>query len=237
MTILVAGGAGYIGSHTVKELRPGGLRRPRPRQPLERPAGARRRASRSSRATFSTGRPCGSVFREHEIGAVLHFASLIQVGESYADPRKYYTHNLTTSLNLLDAMLEAGTQGPHLLLDGGGLRRTPRNAHPREPSGPAGQSLRPDQAHGRGHPPGLRTGPRPALDLAPLLQRRRGGPRRARRANATTRKPTSSPTSSSPPREAAPRSGSSGRTSPPPTARPSGTTSTSPTWPRPMSWP
>ncbi len=50
------------------------------------------------------------IFRDREIGAVLHFASLIQVGESYADPRKYYTHNLTTSLNLFDAMLEAGTK-------------------------------------------------------------------------------------------------------------------------------
>jgi UDP-glucose 4-epimerase len=45
--------------------------------------------------------------RRGNIGAVLHFASLIQVGESYTDPRKYYTHNVVSSLNLLDAMLEA----------------------------------------------------------------------------------------------------------------------------------
>jgi UDP-glucose 4-epimerase len=38
---------------------------------------------------------------------VLHFASLIQVGESYTDPQKYYRHNLITSLNLLHVMLQA----------------------------------------------------------------------------------------------------------------------------------
>ena len=107
MTILVAGGAGYIGSHTVKELRREGFdvlvfdnfssgkleligNTPRVRGDLLDLEALRQ------------------VFRTGKIGAVLHFASLIQVGESYADPRKYYAHNLTTSLNLLDAMLEAG---------------------------------------------------------------------------------------------------------------------------------
>jgi UDP-glucose 4-epimerase len=49
-------------------------------------------------------------FRSHDIGAVLHFASLIQVGESYRDPRRYYRHNFGTSMNLLEAMLEAGVR-------------------------------------------------------------------------------------------------------------------------------
>ncbi len=107
MTILVAGGAGYVGSHTAKEL-------------------AREGFDVLVIDNFSSGRPelvgtrpyirgdlldrdtLRQVFRTRKIGAVLHFASLIQVGESTADPRKYYTHNLTTSLNLLDAMLEAG---------------------------------------------------------------------------------------------------------------------------------
>ena len=107
MTILVAGGAGYIGSHTVKEL-------------------VREGFEVLVLDNFSSGRPeligdvprvradlrdresLGQVFKRTGIGAVLHFASLIQVGESYLDPRKYYTHNLETSLNLLDAMLEAG---------------------------------------------------------------------------------------------------------------------------------
>jgi UDP-glucose 4-epimerase len=106
MKILVAGGAGYIGSHTVQELIEQGF-------------------EVVILDNFSTGRrelvPGGTViegdlrdvdaleriFHLHKIQGVLHFASLIQVGESYTDPQKYYRHNLTTSLNLLHAMLQA----------------------------------------------------------------------------------------------------------------------------------
>ena len=109
MKILVAGGAGYIGSHTVKALLGEGF-------------------DVVIFDDFSTGKrdfvTGGAViegdlmdaaavrkaFRTHDIGAVLHFASLIQVGESYRDPQRYYRHNLGTSMNLLEAMLEAGVR-------------------------------------------------------------------------------------------------------------------------------
>ena len=109
MKILVAGGAGYIGSHTVKALLGEGF-------------------DVVTFDDFSTGKralvPGGTViegdlmdaasvrkaFRSYDIGAVLHFASLIQVGESYREPRRYYRHNLGTSMNLLEAMLEAGVR-------------------------------------------------------------------------------------------------------------------------------
>ncbi len=109
MKILVCGGAGYIGSHTVKELLKEGF-------------------SVVVLDNFSTGKrelvlggdlvqadlldkaALKNVFSSHNIAAVLHFASLIQVGESYINPLKYYGHNLISSLNLLEAMLQAGVK-------------------------------------------------------------------------------------------------------------------------------
>ena len=109
MIVLVAGGAGYVGSHTVKELVRDGFGV----LVLDNLSSGRRALVGGApfvEADLLDREALRRVFRAHEIGAVLHFASLIQVGESVADPRKYYTHNLATSLNLFDAMLEAGTK-------------------------------------------------------------------------------------------------------------------------------
>lgn len=109
MTILVAGGAGYIGSHAVRELARNGF----DVLVLDNLSSGRPElvgAAPLIKADLLDREALRRVFRDHEIGAVLHFASLIQVGESWVNPRKYYTHNLTTSLNLFDAMLEAGTR-------------------------------------------------------------------------------------------------------------------------------
>ena len=105
MNILVAGGAGYIGSHTVQELILDGY-----------DVTVFDNFSTGKRE-FLTGGPIiegdlmdkksvEEAFDKNEIDAVLHFASLIEVGESYVHPNKYYTHNLISSLNLLDVMLK-----------------------------------------------------------------------------------------------------------------------------------
>lgn len=105
MRVLVTGGAGYIGCHTVKVL----LQRGYEPYILDNlstghkellPGGIFIRNNLRERQQIS------KILKKYEIEAVIHFASLIQVGESYENPKLYYTHNLITTLNLLDAMLE-----------------------------------------------------------------------------------------------------------------------------------
>jgi len=105
--VLVTGGAGYIGSHTVKALR----RRGREVVVLDNLSAGRRDFIGDAElivADLNDRAAVRAALAGREFGAVLHFAALIQVGESYADPRKYYEHNLLTSMNLLGAMLDAG---------------------------------------------------------------------------------------------------------------------------------
>ena len=108
-SVLVTGGAGYIGSHTVKELRRKGWSV----VVFDNLSSGRREFAAGAELVVGDLRDpeaVRAVLARRPFAAVLHFASLIQVGESYADPRKYYEHNLTTSLNLLGAMLDAGVK-------------------------------------------------------------------------------------------------------------------------------
>jgi UDP-glucose 4-epimerase len=143
MTVLVAGGAGYIGSHTVKEL----VREGFDVLVLDNLSSGRKELVGDVplvEADLLDRGVLRRIFAEREIGAVLHFASLIQVGESVADPRRYYTHNLTTSLNLFDAMLEAGTKA--LIFSStaavyGEPEETPiPESHPTRPANPYGRA-------------------------------------------------------------------------------------------------
>ncbi|MCX6560940.1 MAG: UDP-glucose 4-epimerase GalE [Candidatus Aminicenantes bacterium] len=107
--VFVTGGAGYIGSHTVRALR----RRGHDVTVFDNLTSGRREFAGEARLVVGDLRDPEAVraaLADRPHAAVLHFASLIQVGESYADPRKYYEHNLTTSLNLLGAMLETDTR-------------------------------------------------------------------------------------------------------------------------------
>ncbi len=107
MKVLVCGGAGYIGSHTVKSLLEEGYEV----VVLDNLSSGRKElllGGEFIRADLNDKAALKQAFRAHAFGAVFHFASLIQVGESYRDPQKYYIQNLLTSLNLLEAMLEAG---------------------------------------------------------------------------------------------------------------------------------
>jgi UDP-glucose 4-epimerase len=104
MTILVTGGAGYIGSHMVKML----LDRDESVVTLDNLSGSHRDAVLGG--TFVEGdladrELLDRTFREHRIAAVMHFASFIQVAESVRKPGKYYRNNVSNTLNLLDAMV------------------------------------------------------------------------------------------------------------------------------------
>jgi UDP-glucose-4-epimerase GalE len=141
--ILVTGGAGYIGSHTVKLLRQAG------HQPVifdnfstGRPELVK--AEEVIRADLADSLALREVFDRQHFEAVLHFASLIQVGESYADPQKYYRHNLVTSLNLLEAMLAAGVN-KLIFSSSATVYGLPRQIpitedHPLAPANPYGQT-------------------------------------------------------------------------------------------------
>ncbi|MBN2264233.1 MAG: UDP-glucose 4-epimerase GalE [Candidatus Aminicenantes bacterium] len=143
MTILVTGGAGYIGSHTVREL----VREGFEVLALDNLSSGRAELVGSAplvKADLLDREALRRVFRERAIGAVLHFASLIQVGESWADPRRYYTHNLTTSLNLFDAMLDSGVKVLVFSSSAavyGEPQQTPiPESHPTRPANPYGRA-------------------------------------------------------------------------------------------------
>ena len=109
MSILIVGGAGYIGSHTAKLVAASGHRPvvfdnlvyghreavkwgPLVEGDLAEPEAIRRALS------------------EHAVEAVIHFAAYAYVGESMTDPGKYFRNNVAGTINLLDAMVAVGVR-------------------------------------------------------------------------------------------------------------------------------
>ena len=104
MKTLVTGGAGYVGSHAVRELERQGC------QVLvyDNFSRGNRWAVRdglSIEGDLADERKLDELFSAHAIDAVLHFAALAYVGESVSDPQRYYENNVANSLTLLRAML------------------------------------------------------------------------------------------------------------------------------------
>lgn len=107
-TILVTGGAGYIGSHAVLALQQAGYGV----VVLDNLVYGHRDIVDALKAELIVGDTCDralldSIFATHDISAVMHFAAYAYVGESVADPAKYYRNNVVGTLTLLEAMIAA----------------------------------------------------------------------------------------------------------------------------------
>jgi len=111
MNVLVAGGAGYIGSHTVKRLKEAG------HSPV-----IYDNVSRGHKQAIDILKTPGVVadlgdkirlvetLRKYKIDTVMHFAAYAYVGESVEQPLMYYHNNVAVTIGVLEAMTEAGVE-------------------------------------------------------------------------------------------------------------------------------
>ncbi|MCZ8522919.1 MULTISPECIES: UDP-glucose 4-epimerase GalE [Paenibacillus] len=109
MAIMVTGGAGYIGSHTVAEL----LARGEEVVIVDNLHQGHREAVLGGKLYVGDLRDAAfldTVFGENEIDAVIHFAASSLVGESMQNPGKYYHNNVYGTLCLLEKMNQYGVQ-------------------------------------------------------------------------------------------------------------------------------
>ena len=110
MNILVTGGAGYIGSHAVRHL----IELGHQVVVLDNLSNGHREAI-SPQATFREGsiadtKMVKDLLHGFSIEAVMNFAAFIEVGESVADPYKYYENNFGSTLSLLKVLVECGVK-------------------------------------------------------------------------------------------------------------------------------
>ncbi len=109
-SVMVTGGAGYIGSHAVLALLDAGW----PVVVIDNLATGFRWSVPDEavfvQADVADGGTMEEVIREHAIGAILHFAGSLLVTESVSDPLKYYRNNTAASGALLQAAIAAGVR-------------------------------------------------------------------------------------------------------------------------------
>lgn len=115
MNILVTGGAGYIGSHTLVELYAAG----HTAVVVDNLSNSSQESLRRVEAIVGSSIPfvqldvadhdaLAAVFTQHKFDAAIHFAGLKAVGESVAKPLSYYRNNIDSTLTLVEIMLEHG---------------------------------------------------------------------------------------------------------------------------------
>jgi len=104
-TILVMGGAGYIGSHTVKHLLDNNYQVVIADNLIYGHREAVDARAEFVHADLLDPYSLDKLFATHSIDAVIHFAAFAYVGESVTEPEKYYYNNVIGTVNLLKAML------------------------------------------------------------------------------------------------------------------------------------
>ena len=143
-TVLVTGGAGYIGSHAVKALHAAG------HQVVvydDLSAGHRQAAKFAHHfvdGSIHDGERLRRALRDHGCDAVMHFAAWLSVGDSVKDPSGYYRNNVVGALSVLDAMV--AEEVPHLVFSStaavfGNPVETPIiETHPQQPINAYGET-------------------------------------------------------------------------------------------------
>lgn len=116
-TVLVTGGAGYIGSHACVELLLSGYEVVvldnlcnSSKRSLERVTMITGKETKFHQADMRDKRALERVFSDHPVDAVMHFAGLKAVGESVTMPLRYYENNISGTLTLLEVMSSAGVK-------------------------------------------------------------------------------------------------------------------------------
>lgn len=143
MRILVAGGAGYIGSQACKALTRAG-HVPIVIDDLSTGNDWAVRWGALVQGSIGDYDLVSRVLRVEKIDAVMHFAASAYVGESMAQPQKYFRNNVVNTLSLLDAMREAEVK--HIVFSstcatyGDPVRLPIDESHPQNPVNPYGDS-------------------------------------------------------------------------------------------------
>jgi UDP-arabinose 4-epimerase len=143
VSVLITGGAGYIGSHTAKSLSRSGF------EPVayDNLSTGHRWAVKWGplvEADLCDRAALKHTLKEYEVTAAIHFAAHAYVGESVHQPRRYFENNVTNSLRLLDALLDAGIH--HIVFSSScAVYGVPESlpiyeSHPKAPVNPYGDS-------------------------------------------------------------------------------------------------
>lgn len=142
-SIIVLGGAGYIGSHAAKALSRAG----HAVTVFDNLSTGHRAALRFGRfveGDLRRRQDLDALFRLEKFDAAMHFAACCYVGESVEQPAKYYENNVVGTLNLLEAMRAAGVArlvfSSTCATYGNPLRLPLEDSHPQQPVNPYGMT-------------------------------------------------------------------------------------------------